>query len=131
MRPPFIPPSVRPAPPVESPRDENEQSFEDSIPSDWANTETSAGFDWQAAASLARSPDDAERANEEWNLTDWDNVSSDSNHAASTLAQIVRQIRSGSLHVDLAPNASAEATLAAILAALLAERAPRQSPAQV
>jgi hypothetical protein len=88
---------------------------------EWVADERDA-FDWQRMAGLAASPDEARRAADDWAATSWDRGHrSEQEHVAAALVQIARRIRAGELKVEVAQQATAEASLAAVLAALLAD----------
>jgi hypothetical protein len=87
----------------------------------WVDQERNA-FDWQSVAQLAPAVDDAQRADDEWTATDWDQAGeSDAEHVSTVLMQLARRVRSGELHLEALRGASVEATLASVLAALLAD----------
>jgi len=88
---------------------------------EWVNEERDA-FDWQSVAQLAPAVDEAQRADDEWTATNWDQTGeSDAEHVSTVLVQLARRVRSGELKLETLRGATVEATLASVLAALLSD----------
>jgi hypothetical protein len=86
----------------------------------WVAEERDA-YDWRSVGTIAAGPDEARRASEAWEGTEWEpRRSPEQEQLATALVQLARRVRAGELRPDVPANATIEASLAALLAALLA-----------
>lgn len=88
---------------------------------EWVSQERDA-YDWQSVGTIAAGPDEARRAAEAWEGTEWEpRRTPEQDQVATALVQLARRVRAGELRIDVPANATVEASLAALLAALLAD----------